>query len=309
MVFAILIGFEYRIVTVAPDGKKTESINFPGTFVDLDWAYQWCRDQKFDTAIITDIAADNTPTGITKAVVTGRVNMRSLNFYAETSKDYRRVTDRKSFIDTLTSELSKIAANTSWDKKLFIYYTGHGHAMAAGKSSFLLPTGEPFDFDEIRTLLTSNLDERVEILGILDCCYPTGMRLPYKLSPKNTWDLLPDYKACKQEFLLITAATPTQTSVATQFGSLFTKMFFEYLHRLNEPLPTDSKEIPWPSRNLLKIADHVSREIKDQKYDTAQTLNIYSAYKVLPIIPLWIGNLRYSIEISMKGKMIMLIEK
>lgn len=333
---AILIGFEYRMLTVSPDGKqKTPSLGFPGTVIDLNLAHIFCKEQDWKIIVITDILEEKFPEGIVQVITDGRVSMRSLTFYSNNSKDFRLVTNRNQLLTTLTDEIKGIVVretkthSTSTsnipkdpDKNLFIYYTGHGTSTVNGASSILLPNAETVAFDEIRAIINTNFFGDGYIFGVLDCCHPTSMKLPYSLDLKgeipgaeieellvnkgpkeHKWKLFDDYKACTQDFLLITSASNDQSSAATKYGSLFSEFFFRYLRQLNYPL-SEAVNSKWPSRNLVVIANSVANDIVKRSTKVKQTISIYSAYKVQPIIPLWVGAVKMDITIDYKSKTI-----
>lgn len=340
---AILIGFEYRILTIEPNGRSSISLNFPGTFIDLNTVNLFCREQKWDTTIITDIIEEQFPEGIVNKITTGAVDSKSLVFYTKYNKDFRLIKDKKDFVSILTEELQKIKKRG--EKNIFVYYTGHGVNNDEGKSSILLPNAQHISFDKLRNIISSNLksselrrpsdDHDCEVMIVLDCCYPNNMGLPYTLREihqqeekqsritivdkgqqieKQTtvtkkdkviqkWVLADDYLASEYKILLITSATRYQTSAATKFGSLFTEYFFSYLRELNKPLSENKKEIEWPSRNLMTIANKVSADVKARRKDE-QNISIYSAYKIPTTIPYWVGGLQSKITIDHKSGLI-----
>jgi hypothetical protein len=343
---AILIGFEYRILTIEPNGRSSISLNFPGTFIDLNTVNLFCREQKWDTTIVTDIIEEQFPEGIVNKVTTGAVDSKSLVFYTKYNKDFRLVKDKKDFVGVLTEELQRI--KKSGEKHIFVYYTGHGVNNDEGKSSILLPNAQHISFDKLRNIITSNLKSTeiqsdCEVMIVLDCCYPNNMGLPYtlkeyyqqkeniiaeisgakenqqkeniiaeisgakenKVSTKvvHKWVLADEYLASQHKILLITSATRYQTSAATKFGSLFTEYFFSYLRELNKPLSENKKEIEWPSRNLMTIANKVSADVKARRKDE-QNISIYSAYKIPTTIPYWVGGLQSKITIDHKSGLI-----
>lgn len=331
---AILIGFEYRILTIEPTGRSFISLNFPGTFIDLSTVNLFCRDQKWDTTIITDIIEEQFPEGIVNKVTGGSVDAKSLVFYTRYSKDFRLVGDKKSFIDTLSAELKRVS--NSNEKKLFIYYTGHGVNNDDGKSSILLPNAQRISFDKLRSIITEEVSKDVEVMIVLDCCYPNNMNLPYTLkeniienkmkttndkllntnsmnkqnkkTQKQQWLLNNEYLPSQHNILLITSATRYQTSAATKFGSLFTDYFFDYLRNLNKPLNEKTSIVEWPNRNLITIANKVSHDVKLRRNDE-QNISIYCSYKIVPMIPWWIGGLKNKIIIDTKSKLILIENK
>ncbi|AYV86338.1 MAG: hypothetical protein Solumvirus5_5 [Solumvirus sp.] len=345
---AILIGFEYQVIKAdTKDGINITTV-FPNTVIDMNLVDQFCREQNWETKYITDIKEEKLPEGVHEVVVGGRVDLKSLTFYKNNNANFIMVDTRKKFLEVFTSEIIRLSKGK--DKKLFVYYTGHGIGDKNGKSSILLPNDEQVSFTEVREIITKYFFSDGDIVCILDCCYPSSMDLPYQYVPdmaltveittdinKSTntkhvfdatkegdysdnlqyppiihrtgkWKLIEPYTACRQKFLLITSASNSQVSAADKFGSFFTGAFFQYLRLLNHDLKTTEKtSYKWPSRNLLAICKEIVDEVNKHP-KVKQSTTIYSAYKELPIIPLWIGAFNIDILVDAESKLLLFSE-
>lgn len=201
-VLALLIGFEYKIKIL------------PGTYNDLQQAKVWCKSNKYDIYVLTDIDHFN---------------------------DAIMINNESDLVTMIKNILNKDV------NKLMIYYSGHGES-----ESIKLPDNNLFSFDKFKNLILSLLNPYTEIFWILDCCNPNGLNLPYKLiNDKFKLILDKNTKFALQPILLITSSQADEKSVTTKKGSVFTKNLFDLLSTANAYSRIKNRNLPLLIKTLI----------------------------------------------------------
>lgn len=271
---AILIGFEYTFNSLT------------GAIIDLYNAYKWCQSFGLrNISVLTDIEFVRDPANLQAAVDKNLADSDLLTFYSRIGS--------KIIVKNATALLTNIIRILRLgvpDNKLVIYYSGHGV-----KDSIVMPDRTLLPFVDFRDNILNVLDPYVEIFWILDCCNPNGLHLPYKLEG-NQFVLSPTKIECvPQPILLITSSEINEKSIATKFGSVFSRHLFRLLTMLNsdeEPI-IHRKSITIPinrNRNLRRLIGNLASSIRKMHTGYAQTVSVYSSYVIDPILWMWIGS-------------------
>lgn len=268
MTKAVLIAFKYQVNILY------------GALVDLYHAYKWCKSFGCDITMITDFSAAEIDINDMRAVIKkDYADDDLLDFYHQNS--IQIVHNEKEFLSFLGKILDECT-----DERLIVYYSGHGV-----KDHLIMPDQNPLFFLAFRDTIINNLAYKVEIFCILDCCNPDGLYLPYKLI-NNTFRLSDSKIECiPQPFILITSSDQNEKSIATKYGSIFSRNLFRYLFELNYK--------NHKNRNLRRLIGKISSLIREQHNSISQTVSIYSSYLFDPVLWMWIGsNKNYDIAID-----------
>lgn len=276
MTTAILIGFHYPLI-------KT----IPGTIMDLYHAYRFCRLCGYKIHILTDMRNISYTDTMNRAVRHNVVDSGIRRFMTDVSQ-YNLIYHKEDLIKTIKDiELGE-------DEKLFVYYSGHGVPDA-----IVLPNQERYSILEFRDLVLSICQDNTDIFWIMDCCNPNGMYLPFKLNNKrfrlsaSEDDIKSMISAVSNKILLITSSSEEQKSVATAFGSLFTRFLFDTLGNLTV---RDDKPGIYPklagrprNRNLVTIIRFIEYKVKAVAQEYPQTVNVYTTQISPTVLWSWIG--------------------
>jgi len=259
----ILIGFEYTFNSLT------------GAIIDIYNAYKWCRSFGCKIYVLTDIEQINNIDTLKVAIRRKIVDNDILTFYNKITEKYI-ISTSQIMIETI----SKILRNKISDDKLIIYYSGHGV-----KDSLVMPNKDLLPFIGLRDIVASNISSYTETFWILDCCNPNGLHLPYRLD--NNMFILSSTKieCVLQPMLLITSSEAQEKSVATKYGSIFSRNLFHLLKSLNE-----SEKLSHKNRNLKRLIGNISSLIRKMHTGYAQTVSVYSSYVTDPILWMWIGS-------------------
>lgn len=287
---AILIGFEC----------KNSSSPLIGALIDLYHAYNWCKSFHCTIYIITDIVKMDYTDNLRQAIIRKIADDRLLTFYEEIKSQIKMVIQDKQLIDCLQQILcpswNETRSTDNRDKiipddKLIIYYSGHGV-----KDSMVMPDNSNIPFIKLRDMITGAVGPFTEIFWILDCCNPNGLHLPYKLHG-NGFTLSSSKIACvSQPILLITSAEENEKSVATEYGSFFSRHLFHVLTKLNLSIKQPKWEnntisIPLSkNRNLSRLLSNLTSNIRMMHSGYTQTVSIYSSYVMDPVLWMWVGS-------------------
>lgn len=260
---AILIAFEYT------------SNSLTGAIIDLYHAYSWCTSFGVDKIyIITDITRVNYPDNLKHAVNRKLANPDIIHFYHQIADTIILADDHISIMNALNSvEVT--------DDKLIIYYTGHGV-----KDSIVLPNKTLLPFIDFRNCILNKLNPYVEIFWILDCCNPNGLHLPFKLYDTQYSLSSSKVECVSNPILLITSSEPEEKSVATCYGSIFSRHLFRLLLHINN---STHSNIGHKNRNLRRLIGNLSSSIRKMNTGYNQTVSVYSSYITDPILWMWIG--------------------
>jgi len=258
---AILIIFEYKIKQL------------PGAIIDLYHSYKWCESFGCNINVFTDIQKINNMSILEDAIDNKIVNEDIINFY-EFLISKNIVTNPSELLFKIKNKLMEID-----DNKLIIYYSGHGT-----EDNAVMPNGELLSFISFRENILESLDSYAEIFWILDCCNPNGLNLPFKLK-NNSFELSSSKIQCvTQPILLLISSQSNEKSIATKYGSIFSRLLFNFLSKIKK------------NRNLKHLIDNLSKEINILNTGYKQTISLYSSYIIHPILWLWIGtNKEYDI--------------
>ena len=282
MPVALLIGFEYTFNSLT------------GAIVDLYHASTWCKSFGCRIHILTDIDGVKDINNLKEVVERKIAGADLLTFYDRISS--------KTIIGnrvSLLTEAVNILERGIPDKKLVIYYSGHGV-----KDSMVMPDRTLLPFVDFRDNILKNIDCDVEIFCILDCCNPSGMHLPYKLI-NNEFVLSPTKIECvSQPILLITSSETNEKSIATKSGSVFSRHLFRILTRMgSDDISYTKITIPQhKNRNLRRLIGTLASSIRGMHTGYSQTVSMYSSYVVDPVLWMWIGSSKSSdlvIDISL----------
>lgn len=273
MPVALLIGFEYTFNSLT------------GAIIDLYHASNWCKSFGCDVHILTDIEYVKDRDNLKQIVDRKIAGSDLLTFYDSIPiKRYCRNSV------TLLTEIGNILKKGVPDNKLIIYYSGHGV-----KDSMVMPDRTLLPFIDFRNNIIGEINPYVEIFCILDCCNPSGMHLPFKLTG-NEFVLSPTKIECvRQPVLLITSSEVNEKSIATKAGSVFSRHLFRILSRLsfNDNTIFNKKKIVIPTyknRNLRRLIGTLASSIRGMHTGYSQTVSMYSSYIIDPILWMWVGN-------------------
>lgn len=286
---AILIGFEYTFNSLV------------GAIIDLYHAYRWCSSFGCDIHVLSDITTVKDENNLKNVVDRKIADADLLTFYDKIAKRYP-IKDRHGLLTTIIGILE---AGVS-DDKLIIYYSGHGV-----KDSMVMPDRTLVPFIDFRDNILQTLHSYIEIFWILDCCNPNGLHLPYRLEG-NIFVLSSSKIECvSQPILLITSSESNEKSIATKYGSVFSRHLFRILTIMNDDGSTvRGRSITIPihkNRNLRRLIGNLSSSIRKMQTGYAQTVSIYSSYVVDPVLWMWIGsNKNYDIAMDLSLSMFIL---
>lgn len=265
---ALLIVFEYS------------ENRLGGAVVDTYRAYSWCRSFGCHPAIITDFKFEDRYDVASEAVKAGVIDEAVFSFCKKAPHSV--VVDEKDFLHAIRESL----ATGINDGKLIVYYSGHGK-----QESFVLPNDTKVSFMDIRNEILGNVGRRDEVFWIMDCCNPNGLRLPYKLH-ENFFSLGADAFDCvSQDMILLTSSNSKEKSAATKYGSVFSRHLFPLLRTINQEFALKNGNIPaFANRNLDKLASNLTRSIEKMQTGYKQTVCIFSAYPIHPVLWPWVGS-------------------
>ena len=98
-----------------------------------------------------------------------------------------------------------------------------------------------------------------------------------------------------QPLLLITSSEKHEKSVATVYGSIFTRYLFKELEKIDK------------NRNLTTFIENISINIRKMYTGYPQTVSVYSSYVIDPILFTWIqSHNKYDIVTDMSGCVLVL---
>ena len=259
----VLIGFEYN------NERK-----LPGIIIDLYLAYQFIKSFHKNPliTILSDIKKDSKTKVVRDAILENIVDSNILSFV----KDCKKLNIYNEFkssghYNNLDSTLLRLKGDN-----LFIYYTGHSK-----NGNIILPNNSLYSFN----LFKKQISKFKSVLCILDCCESTGLNLPFKLV--NNVYRFENEGFDKSKIICISSSLSEQDSIIMKTGSLFTRYLFRLLINKKMSLPQLLKRI---NSNIYKIIS---------KYNTKQTVNVYSSYPDLTYIFGWLyGNINIDIRID-----------
>lgn len=264
-----IISFQYS-------GKRY----LPGAAIDVYHAYKWARGITNSIYVFTDFSLDNIE--IPSCVLDDKIVEEDV---VTLFKIIGRMVTSGNNKDDLLSWLH----NISWSNRVIIYYSGHGK-----KKELLLPNGEQLCTHTLRDVIKQETQDNCEVFIIYDCCNPNNLDLPFQLKG-NTFvnaDNMLTAKFCKQKILLMASSRQEEKSVATPYGSLFTRHLFNTLRSLDIDQVSDMDMSTWLSlknRNLSRLAGRLIGSIRKENSEKPQTVSIYSSHMQDPVLWLWLG--------------------
>jgi hypothetical protein len=293
---AILIGFQYSL------GQGDDFV--PGIKLDLYHAWKHCQRSGLQPIIISDIRSDLLRSnGFARAVASGVVDIEIVNFMSSTN-DYRLVHDKEEMLQNL----NEIARSIPQQKRLFIYYTGHG-----APGAFIMPDRSQLSVGIFLESILKLCQSDAEIFTVLDCCNPDDMGFPYTLrgleindqsEKRFRWNgQKTKRRYLTQKMLLLTSATESEKSYSFRSGSCFTRALFRAFQQSREKsVVKGTSPKPSPVRvesHLLDLADsnlrylpslinYIQRDIAQVYTRDRQTVSIYAAQPVIPLIWSWV---------------------
>lgn len=301
-VIAVLIGFQYNTLSLAESclnhNKKKKGL--PGIQPDLYHAFLHAKNIGADRiSIITDINKDNHSSILAKSAVCKTSNADVFNFIENSKAQgyhhlYRDVETFSNLLETLIKD----------GERVFIYYTGHckdRHLLLPGKisdtqscksydtPSLLLQLRDEmlsyvrYSLDDFRRIIVNNVAANAEVLVIMDCCYSTGLNLPFLLTPHlNRYRLTGDVRHFTvPKIICISSTNSRQKSMAKIDGSVFSNILFESFQQ--------------GVKSLTKLVETVSSAC--QKAGYRQEITIHSSYPE-PLM-LWAWFFKASINIKL----------
>lgn len=269
MVTAILVAFEYiRVV----------NSTLIGAVFDLYHAYKWCSSFGANIYIFTDVDFNKHIPYLKLSAQHNRVDNDAATFLNNHPNTYI-VKTKKDLFDNLK--------HVEYDSRVILYYSGHGI-----KESMMMPNQELVPFVLFRNSILNNLSPATEIFGILDCCNPSGLHLPFKLRDNNFRLSGRKVDCIHQPFLLITSSDDSEKSIATKDGSAFSRVLFSTLTLLNESFSVEQQQtIPVSrNRNLRRLMSNIASTIRRQHIGYSQTVSIFTSYYTDPVLWPWIGS-------------------
>lgn len=156
----IIVGFEYQ--------------NQLSTLNDIYVVYSFYRDRNYEISIASDIEEYSEPANLSSILTSGYVDSLYIPFIEKKFKKIRTLIQNKTQLKNFLKENLIV----SHDKKLIIYYTGHG-----GHGYLKLPDGSKLRIQYLRNLIIQSSFK--QILVIMDCCYPSNMMLPYEYDDQD----------------------------------------------------------------------------------------------------------------------------
>jgi len=270
---SIIIGFEYSLNPL------------PGAYIDIYNAFKWGNSFNSDTYIISDVDYNINKNNITQAINNNYIDIdiHMLSTYPKIILD--------NGID-LSANIKTILSYGIIDNKLIIYYSGHGI-----NNSMIMPNSSLLSFNTFKNIIFQNISHDVEVFIILDCCNPNGLSLPYKLHD-NCFRLITNnhIEFIPNNILLITSSNENEKSLATIYGSVFSKSLFNLLTLMNINYPITTTINKNSNRNLQRLISTIKNSIR--KLDTGyhQSVSIYTSFIIDPLLWMWIGsNKNYNI--------------
>lgn len=259
---AILIVYEY------------ETTKLTGAVIDLYLMYKWCETLNYDIHVVTDITDEKIT--LNKDIISKAIKKQFCD-----NGIYVFFRQFRGTIALNTNNFSRSLDNIPKvsDNKLLMYYSGHG-----GNNCIKLPDGSKYTTHKLKQTILNKVNNDGEIFWIMDCCNPSGLNIPYKLS-NNKFVLQNDqWHFTTQKIILFTSSTGHQKSFALPFGSRFTQQLLFLFH---ENITNIQHLCNTINKNLIS-------QTNESKYK--QTVTAYSSYVIDPIVWSWIyPNKKYHI--------------
>lgn len=251
---AILVAYEY------------ENDKLPGSVIDLYLMYKWFENLNYTIHVVTDITDEKIT--LNKDIISKAIKKQFCDngIYVFFRQFRRNIVLNSPDFSRFLDNVPKIS-----DNKLVMYYSGHG-----GNNCIKLPDGSKYTSCKLKQQILDKVDDNGEILWIMDCCNPSGLNIPYKLSD-NKFVLQNDqWHFTTQKIILFTSSTGYQKSFALPFGSRFTQQLL-FLFRQN-------------ISNIQHLCNTINKNlvIQTSEFKYKQTVTAYSSFVIDPIIWSWI---------------------
>ena len=264
----------------------------PGVEVDLYQYYKFVKKMKADKIlVITDVFDNFKASDISQTISKGIVDVDILNIINRIKKEnnYWYYTHKKEMI-------LKICDHISDATELFIYYTGHG-----SKNRIVLPNidrsfsydGENvgmtfYDTDIFMDDILNSLNNKSEILMIMDCCQISGMKLPFKMKD----GLYYSNKMCNfthHNIICFTSSLHDENSIIVTHGSVFSRSLYKILNTYdiyNYKCRSIKNILETLNKDSVEINNYVSELYVETEYISSS--NIYASYPDLKILWSWV---------------------
>lgn len=289
MVRSILIGFQY-----------SHDRFLPGIIVDLYQIYRYllrCGHHPGSILVVTDIVQDVRSTTVRNAILDGVVDANILSFVEDLRRSASLVTVSGTSTgttaqNTLTFCLSE-ALNQ--DEKVFVYYTGHGMTLPVRypgqplRGGCLMPDYTIWLMDDFLSLLVKCCRSQQTLVCWFDCCGMGEICLPYRLVDSRfrlDQTLEREAKRSTANILIVASTSNDEKSVASSFGSAFTRTLVRLLcHRSEDRYGRGSTD---EDKTLPSLIRRTNEAITALKVGHRQTINVVASLPIRPELPTWL---------------------
>lgn len=261
MVLVILIVFEYKINRLY------------GSIFDLYTTYQHFKKLNYKIKIITDIIDNYIDCEIGSIQKYFGNEMIDEMFFDELLKNKRNIKiNNNNFISILEDYIDPFC------EKNLVYYSGHGK-----NGKMILPDNKKIAFQYFLDSFNLKLKQRSQLFFIFDCCESGNLLLPFEIK-NNIFHLKNENYYYHYIFLITSSYLGNSFSIATQYGSLFTKLFFKEKNNYD----IDS--------NIQLIKKETTKKLYELKNnDLELNVSVYSSYIFFPIFWTWVFESKYYI--------------
>lgn len=224
----IIIGFQY-------DGTSNE---LPSMVTDVYLVYSFYKDLGFRIYMASDAMTVRSVSNPTEYIVNGIVKDDYLDFIQKDFLDMSHFVNDASSLETFFENIQ-----LTEDRRLIVYYTGHGKTggvllpnkrilSAVDFRSFILNVGKMSQSQVTKssrgvktshTSLTNGINTiGSQILLIMDCCNPHGLYLPCKII-SNTSEITNSNLFICPDVILLVPCDESLPAIAHDSASPFTK--------------------------------------------------------------------------------------
>lgn len=233
----ILIGFCYE------ETYTNDLHPLPGILIDLYSVYTYCiTNIKYNKLlVITDIYKETSTNLLLKSMLVGIVNV-GIQSFLEKIKDHHLIYFGEDEM------MEKIKDEVKDANQILVYYSGHSkyNNLTLPNINYAITKVKDQDEDEeifkepkhliritdFRDLFLKYSAEDAQILFIMDCCSGIGLRLPFQLIlPLDIYRLtdFANHKYTGKKVICLSSAMSDETSVASGYGSIFTRSLLSQL--------------------------------------------------------------------------------
>ena len=289
MVRSILIGFQY-----------SHDRFLPGIIIDLYQMHRYllqCGHHPGSILVVTDITQDVRSATVRNAIVDGVVDANILSFIEDLRRMASLVTvDTESTVNTPRSVLGLCLTEAlSQDERVFIYYTGHGITLPTRypgqplRGGCLMPDYTVWLMEDFLTLLVERCRNHQSLVCWFDCCGMGDILLPYRLvNGRFRLDQTTERTAKRStaDILIMTSTSNDEKSVASSFGSAFTRTLIRLLSSGTKPIHPDYTS--GSTRSLPTLIEQTNGAVTALKVGHQQTINVVASLPIRPELPSWL---------------------